>query len=95
MKEKVLITGASGLIAKKLGELLNKNLYEVCYLSRFKSPNSDKIFYWNLEKQYIDRKAIINVSHIIHLAGFNISNHWTKKNKKIMFSSRVNTSKLI
>ena len=33
MKEKVLITGAGGLLAKNLGKVLIHSGYNVCYLS--------------------------------------------------------------
>ncbi len=94
MKEKVLITGANGLIAKKLGLLLEKNNYQVCYLSTKKS-NKKNIFYWNLSNDVIEMEALSKTDHIIHLAGYSISNIWTKKNKQKMFDSRVKSSQLI
>ena len=95
MKEKVLITGSSGLIAKKLGPLLVKNNFDVYYLSSNKKNLAKKTLYWNYQKNYLDPKAIQNVDHIIHLAGFNITKPWSKKNKKIMYDSRVKTSNLL
>jgi len=93
MKEIVLITGASGLIGKHLNQLLRAT-YEIRFLTR--NPRSKQDFKWDLEKQYIDKKALENVSHIIHLAGENIlKGRWTEDRKIRIISSRVNASKLI
>ena len=94
MQKKVLITGANGLLANKLGELLKDHNYYVCYLSTKKSKATN-IFYWNLSQKHIDEEALIDTDYIIHLAGYSISNIWTKKNKIKMFDSRVKTSQLI
>ena len=95
MKEKVLITGASGRIAQKVGHLLSENGYEVVYLTTNKQFLSNTRFYWDLEKEYINPDALYDVQHIIHLAGLSIAKRWSKKNKKIMFDSRIKTSRLI
>ena len=95
MKEKILITGASGLLAKKLGKKLLDTNYNINYLTTSKKDISNKKFYWNYSKNHIDKEALQNVDHIIHLAGLNISKNWSSKNKELMFDSRVQTSKLI
>lgn len=95
MKEKVLITGAGGLIAKNLGKILLHSGYNICFLSSNKKNLSSNTFYWNFEEKYIDENALHNVDHIIHLAGYNIASNWNKKNKKLMRDSRLKTSELI
>lgn len=93
-KEIVLITGASGMISKYLSQLLIKNDYDVRFLSRTKV--ADNQFIWNIAKKYIDSNALINVQHIIHLAGANISEkRWTKKRKKEILESRVQSTQLL
>jgi len=95
VKEKVLITGASGLIAKQLGSVLEKINFNVYYLSTSKKNLAKKTLYWNYKKKYIDPEALYNVDHIIHLAGFNITKPWSKKNKQLMYDSRIKTSNLL
>jgi len=95
LKEKVLITGYHGSLAKIVSNILTSYNYEIAYLTTNKKKCANNIFYWNIENKYIEPGALINTKHIIHLAGFNIENLWTKKNKDIMFSSRVHTSKLL
>lgn len=93
MKEIVLITGASGSVAKVLAKKL-ENEYSVRFLTRTKRHENE--FEWNLQNKTIDEKAFENISHIIHLAGANISEkRWTDERKKEIISSRVDAAKLI
>jgi len=93
MKEIVLITGASGNIARVLSKKL-ENQYSIRFLTRKKEAENE--FEWDLENQIIEENAFENVSHIIHLAGANISEkRWTEDRKKELISSRVDSAKLI
>ncbi|MGE6396096.1 TIGR01777 family oxidoreductase [Chryseobacterium scophthalmum] len=93
MKEIVLITGASGAIARALSKKL-ENQYSIRFLTRKKEAENE--FEWDLENQIVDENAFENVSHIIHLAGANISEkRWTEDRKKELISSRVDSAKLI
>jgi uncharacterized protein (TIGR01777 family) len=93
-KEIVLITGASGMIPKSIAQLLEHKGFEVRFLSRTKKASNQ--FVWDIDKKYIDPKVLINVQHIIHLAGANISEkRWTKNRKKEILDSRVQSTKLL
>jgi len=95
--KKILISGGSGLVGKHLyWKLINKG-YSVAVLSRTKIKNADvKTYYWDLEKNEIEKEAIETADYIIHLAGANIGEkRWTKKRKKIILESRVKTAQLI
>lgn len=93
MKETVLITGASGAIARVLSKKL-ENDYSIRFLTRKKEAENE--FEWDLENNIIDEKVFENVSHIIHLAGANISEkRWTDDRKKELISSRIDSAKLI
>lgn len=93
MKEIVLITGASGAIARVLSKKL-ENQYSIRFLTRKKEAENE--FEWDIENQIVDENAFENVSHIIHLAGANISEkRWTEDRKKELISSRVDSAKLI
>ncbi|MDF2930791.1 MAG: hypothetical protein K0R36_122 [Chryseobacterium sp.] len=93
MKEIIVITGASGSVAKVLAKKL-ENEYSVRFLTRTKKHEND--FEWNIEKGTIDEKAFENVNHIIHLAGANISEkRWSDERKKEIISSRVDSAQLI
>lgn len=93
MKEIVLITGAGGLIARELSKQLENN-YTVRFLTRKKKHDHE--FEWDLSKGTIDGKALEGISHVIHLAGANISEkRWTDERKKELISSRIDSAGLI
>ena len=89
--KKVLITGGSGLIGKRLSFLLASRGYEVRILSRSNSlKNNYKTFLWNVTEQYINDSAFEGLNHIIHLAGAGIADkRWSEKRKKEIINSRV------
>ncbi|KMQ64917.1 hypothetical protein ACM46_11970 [Chryseobacterium angstadtii] len=93
MKEIVLITGAGGMIARELAKKI-ENEYTVRFLTRKKKHDRD--FEWDIQKGTIDESAFDQVSHIIHLAGANISEkRWTPERKKELISSRVDSAGLL
>ena len=97
MGKKVLITGGTGLIGKRLTELLLEKGYEVAYLSRKKKTiPSVSVFEWDVEKQYIEEGALENTQFLIHLAGTGVAEkRWTDEQKKSIIASRVDTIELI
>ncbi|MFA5556375.1 MAG: TIGR01777 family oxidoreductase [Flavobacteriaceae bacterium] len=93
MKEVVLITGGSGLVAKELSKKLH-SLYSVRFLTRHEKNENE--FEWDVKKGTIDENALLGVNHIIHLAGANISEkRWSSKQKKEIISSRIESAKLL
>ncbi|NIF04913.1 TIGR01777 family protein [Chryseobacterium sp. Tr-659] len=93
MKEIVLITGASGMIARQLAEKIG-NDYELRFLTRKKKRSNE--YEWDINKGSIDETALENVSHIIHLAGANISEkRWTPERKRELISSRIDSAELL
>ncbi|WP_347218936.1 TIGR01777 family oxidoreductase [Chryseobacterium sp.] len=93
MREVVLITGANGLIAKDLAKKISSE-YDVRFLTRKKRQANE--YEWDLKKGTIDEAAFENVSHIIHLAGANISEkRWTAERKKELIASRVDSATLL
>lgn len=99
--EKVLITGASGLIGHRLTELLLLKDYTVNHLGRAQKPlnsNNKNVshFCWDINKGEIDSKAFDGVSTIIHLAGTGVAEKpWTKTRKKEIIDSRTKSAGLI
>lgn len=91
----ILVTGGTGLIGKKLCELLRNKGHKVAVLSRNQNikPNT---YYWNTDTRYIDAKAIIEADYIIHLAGEGIADkRWTIIRKRQLIKSRVETANLL
>ena len=96
---KVLITGATGLIGQELVKLCLKKNIAVHYLTTSKSKlevsENYKGFYWNPEKEAIDKACFNGVDAIIHLAGATISKRWTTSYKKVILSSRRDSTRLL
>lgn len=96
---KILITGATGLIGKKLtSDLLSKG-YSVNYLttrnSQIKSSNKINGYYWNPEKEIIDLECFKDVDTIINLAGSNIAKRWSRSNKLKILKTRTQSLNLL
>ena len=91
---KILITGASGLIGKSLVKKLIERGHSVNILVR-KKTNEPNEFLWNLEENFIEDEAFFGVESIIHLAGATIAKRWTNKYKKELYTSRIDTAKLL
>ena len=96
---KVLITGATGLIGKKLTSLLLQNGVNIHYLTTSKrkienKPNY-KGFFWNPSQGIIDENCLMGVDAIIHLAGASISQRWTNSYKQEIVESRIDSSNLL
>ena len=96
MKEIVIITGASGNLAKSVAKKLETDGFEVFfYSSNLNIINNKNIFYWDIENGVFDKAPLANCSHIVHLSGYGIINKWTQENKKKMYVSRVNAANLL
>lgn len=94
---KVLITGGSGLVGRRLSELLLQQGHEVGWLSRSnKLVDNIRIFTWNVNAQTIDKKAIEWADGIIHLAGAGVADkRWTTSRKKEILESRTHSTRLL
>ncbi|TDS57544.1 TIGR01777 family oxidoreductase [Myroides indicus] len=90
---KILITGATGFIGKKLVKVLLNRGFDIHYLTtsadKIKKSDRYKGFFWNPSKNEIDTACLQGVEVIIHLAGANISGSWSKAGKKKIEDSRV------
>ncbi|GET46351.1 TIGR01777 family oxidoreductase [Capnocytophaga felis] len=92
-KDIVLITGANGMLSKKLANLLHPD-YEMRFLTR-KAQNPNE-YQWDIDKQYLDVKSLIRVKHIVHLAGVSIAEGcWTATQRQRIINSRVQSAKLL
>ena len=93
---KVLITGGTGLIGKKLMNILLEKGYEVALLSRSKKEGRETYFQWDLNASYLEEGAIAYPDYIINLAGANLfEKKWTKEFKKEIIESRTGSVNLL
>ena len=96
---KLLITGGTGTIGKEIINLALKDGVDVNVLTRDKSLKSKikglKYFFWNPDNKLIDYKCFDEIDTVINLAGFNVFNYWTKKNKSKILNSRLKSTEFI
>ena len=96
MNDIVLITGASGTLAKVVAKKLEMDGFEVLfYSSNINIVNDKNIFYWDIENGVFDKYPLHKCSHILHLSGYGVINKWTQENKKKMYVSRVDAANLL
>ncbi len=98
MKKTVLITGGTGLIGRRLTELLFERDYHVAYLSRSdeKTYPGVSVYKWDVEKEAVDPRALDSMDYLIHLAGAGIADErWTDERKKVIIESRTKSIELL
>ncbi|MGY3054993.1 uncharacterized protein (TIGR01777 family) [Pedobacter sp. UYEF25] len=97
MGNKVLITGGTGLIGRKLVETLLAKKYDVAILARkYTTIKNVEVFLWDVENEQIDARCLENVRVVIHLAGASVVDEkWSTERKQEIIDSRVNSTKLL
>ncbi len=94
---KILIAGGSGLVGRRLTQLLKQDGHEVVWLSRSasnKAPVSVKA--WNPDKEYLPEEALAGVDTIISLAGTSVSaKRWTTDYKQDIIGSRLSAARTL
>jgi uncharacterized protein (TIGR01777 family) len=91
--EKVLITGATGLVGNALVRRFIDEGVKVHFLTTKKSKLSILEncigFLWKPRESFIDLNCLDGVDTIINLAGASIAQKWTKKAKEDILTSRT------
>ena len=92
---KIVITGSSGLIGSALVRECEKRNLEVVKLVR-RVPKHENESQWDPSKGNLDSSVLEKATAIVHLAGAGVGDHrWTKKYKKLILDSRVNSTKTL
>ena len=93
--QKIVITGASGVLGAALVPFLRTQGHSVTRIVR-QTPQLEDEAFWNPYRQEIDTNAFENADTVIHLAGEYIGDgRWTKKKKKRIIDSRVKGTQMI
>ena len=98
---KVVISGGTGLIGKRLTRHLLAQNHQVVVLSRRKGRNTAApvagMTYsrWSPSEGEVDQKVIENADAIVNLAGDSINQRWTKSNKSSILNSRLDSTQTL
>lgn len=96
---RILITGATGLVGSKIREFCGQKEIGINYLThsreKLEKQPGYRGFYWHPKTGEIDTACLEGVSAIINLAGANLFRPWTKKYKKTILESRVDSLNLL
>lgn len=94
---KILIAGGSGLVGRRLTQLLKQEGHDVSWLSRHTPPTSPvAVSTWNPEKEFLPQESLNGVDTIISLAGTSVSaKRWTPEYKQDIIGSRLSAARTI
>lgn len=101
MNRKIVITGATGLIGKRITDKLIQRGDEVTIFTRSVDkakqiiPGAAEYVNWNLEQNDWE-SHIVGKDAVIHLAGENVmGKRWNEEHKKNIFNSRIDTTRAL
>ncbi|MFN0031229.1 MAG: TIGR01777 family oxidoreductase [Flavobacteriales bacterium] len=97
---KILVSGGSGVIGSHLIPMLVARQYEVVNLTTNAALTGTsqplvKHVYWNPQASELDRDVMKSCDAVVNFAGFSLTNRWTDENKRLMFDSRLQSTKLL
>lgn len=95
--DRILITGATGLIGRALVQRLVERGLKVNTLGRKYQPqNGVRSYVWDVVRGTMDPEALAGVRHIVHLAGAGVADQrWTDQRKREIVASRTDSTKLL
>ncbi len=86
---KVLVSGANGVIGRRLVPGLKRDGHSVIRLTRSPQGCAEPEIAWNPRTGEIDRQDLSDVDAAVHLAGESIAGIWTEGKKQEIHESRV------
>lgn len=96
MTNSILIAGGTGLIGKRLTEVLLQKGCRVSHLGRSVRKTGVPFFRWNPEEGHLDDNAWEGVDTLINLAGAGLAEkRWSSLRKEEILRSRLNATDLL
>jgi len=95
--KKIIIAGGSGFIGSYLSKRFSSQGYQVVILSRGKPKTQNNIRYVNWDGENLSdwKDELENSFLLINLCGKTVAVRHTSKNKKEIFDSRINSTKVL
>lgn len=95
LPQRILISGASGLVGSALVPVLESRGNRVMRLTRGSAGSAPATATWNPDTGQIDLGRAGDIDAVIHLAGETIAQRWTPKTKQRIRDSRVEGTRLL
>jgi uncharacterized protein len=94
-RKRILISGASGLLGRKLIPFLKTGGHSVLSLVR-REPRSENEIFWDPAKGILDKEKLAGIDAVINLSGESVSEgRWTEKKKRQIIDSRISSTELL
>jgi uncharacterized protein len=97
--KKILITGATGNLGRKVGFELSKLGHDIIVVSRSEKSAREKLSFpaqiicKNLNAEALTAQDFIGIDSVIHLMGETIDGRWAESKKSEILNSRIQSSK--
>lgn len=92
---RVAITGATGMIGTALSRSLHADGHAVVRLVRSRPAAGGGDVYWSPATGEIDAEGLEGVDAVVHLAGENVGQPWTRERRRRILESRVQGTGLV
>lgn len=95
---RITLSGATGFLGRQLVERLCKEGHSVCLLTRRPVtglPNGVETYIWNPPRVDPAPEAFESSDAVIHLAGASVNQRWTEESKKLLRSSRLDSTRAL
>lgn len=93
----IIVSGGTGLIGRKLIDEIGRKDKVIIITRKKKIGSEENILEWGeiFEEKWIEKLKTEKQRVIINLAGENIGKIWTKKTKREILESRINSTKTV
>lgn len=94
----LLITGATGMLGKRLVPMLKQEGMDVSILttSEIKQNVQQNVFFWDIKKGIFPKNLTQGIDIVIHLAGANVgAKRWNSSYKREIMESRTESSRFL
>jgi uncharacterized protein (TIGR01777 family) len=94
---RIAITGATGMIGRKLTAFLLAQGHQIAVITRRNSYHQQQtsVIVWDPASNDIETKQLEGFDVVIHLAGTNVGEYWSAEHKKSILESRVRSTRLL
>lgn len=89
----IIIAGGTGFLGQVLKNYFNKKGYIIKTLTR--NPANENDIYWNAKNFDNWTKELENLDILINLTGKSVDCRYNKKNKKLIYNSRIDSTKIL